>query len=225
MQENNNFLRLDEVRERFSRRLKQLRTMAGLTQQDLADLLSVNRAYISMLENGDLPSIETLCQLANIFQCSTDYLLGFDRRRRAIYETEVPVIDGYRVGKPLEVQNVVGSVIVHKGLKADFGITIKHNWYTSNGILRGDVVLIRFSNRISERTNMVFAQTTHSVRPRIFFIQHNENGSISLIRPRGRPEAAEPEVVSINDPGVKIVGVPVGIIRMFAGKRQKGEEE
>lgn len=219
------YLSMDEIKKNFSSRLKQMRLLAGLTQKELADLLSVKRAYISMMEKGELPSTEIFCQLVQIFRCSADYLLGFDRRRYALYETELPLIDGYRIGKPKEAQNIVGSVIVHKAYKADFAIIIKHNWYAEYGIYKGDAVLIKLSETITDLTNIVFARTTHCVEPRLFFIEKNEQGETVLVRPRGRIEEAEPEVVPINSSGVNIVGFPVGIIRMFTGKRMKGKKK
>lgn len=58
-------------------RLKQLRTAAGMTQQDVARLLGVDRTTYVKYENGNSdPSTATLVRLADYFGVSVDYLIG-----------------------------------------------------------------------------------------------------------------------------------------------------
>lgn len=58
-------------------RFKELRIKKGLTQQNLADLLKIDRTSISKYENGkQLPEIEILKDMAKFFNVTTDYLLG-----------------------------------------------------------------------------------------------------------------------------------------------------
>lgn len=57
--------------------IKKLRTKFGYTQQELANKMQLAKSTIAMLENGTrLPSVETLVKLSNIFNASTDYILG-----------------------------------------------------------------------------------------------------------------------------------------------------
>ncbi len=57
--------------------IKKLRTSFGYTQQELADKMQLSKSTIAMLENGSrLPSVDTLVKLSNIFNVSTDYILG-----------------------------------------------------------------------------------------------------------------------------------------------------
>ncbi len=57
--------------------IKKLRISFGYTQQELADKMQLSKSTIAMLENGSrLPSIDTLVKLSNIFNASTDYVLG-----------------------------------------------------------------------------------------------------------------------------------------------------
>lgn len=61
----------------FGERLKQLRLSTNKTQQQIADQLGISRAAYSHLENGrNEPDSTTLVKLANIFDVTTDYLLG-----------------------------------------------------------------------------------------------------------------------------------------------------
>ena len=61
----------------FGKKLKQLRQDKELTQQELADRLSVTRATISSYETSALyPSVEKLIEICRFFNVSADYMLG-----------------------------------------------------------------------------------------------------------------------------------------------------
>ena len=61
----------------FKDRLKELRTAKGISQQELAEELSVHTMTISGYERGiRRPNFETLDALADYFDVSVDYLLG-----------------------------------------------------------------------------------------------------------------------------------------------------
>lgn len=59
------------------RRIRDLREDRDWKQEDLAKLLNCTQACYSNYENGrrDIPT-ETLCFLADLYNVSTDYLLG-----------------------------------------------------------------------------------------------------------------------------------------------------
>lgn len=60
-------------------RIRELRLKSGQTQEDLGKLLHVKKQTISKYENGiNIPDSEVLKKLSEIFNCSTDYLLGKD---------------------------------------------------------------------------------------------------------------------------------------------------
>ena len=66
----------------FSKRLKELRLEAGLTQKDLANAIEVGRTTISEYESGKIvPKQEGLLKLANHFNVSVDYLTGVSNER------------------------------------------------------------------------------------------------------------------------------------------------
>ncbi|URN93118.1 MAG: helix-turn-helix domain-containing protein [Candidatus Pristimantibacillus lignocellulolyticus] len=61
----------------FGERISQLRHDKSLTQEKLGLLLNVSAQAVSKWEKGDsLPDISLLTELANVFDCTTDYLLG-----------------------------------------------------------------------------------------------------------------------------------------------------
>jgi len=67
----------------FGTRLKELRTNARLTQQQLAMQLGVSKSVVSFYERQErTPSPEVLKKLAAVFHVSTDYLLDLDKTER-----------------------------------------------------------------------------------------------------------------------------------------------
>ena len=65
----------------FGLLLKELRTQKGYSQAKLAKKLNKSTTIISKYEcNNKRPSIETLIDMAMLFNCSLDYLLGLDKK-------------------------------------------------------------------------------------------------------------------------------------------------
>jgi transcriptional regulator with XRE-family HTH domain len=67
----------------FGERIRELREEKGLSQEELGKILKVAKSTISQYELGKRnPDPETLDNLANILDCSVDYLLGRTDDRR-----------------------------------------------------------------------------------------------------------------------------------------------
>lgn len=61
----------------YSDILKELRRDKGLTQADIAKCFGISQTMYSMYESGRRTmKIEMLCELADILETSTDYILG-----------------------------------------------------------------------------------------------------------------------------------------------------
>ncbi len=86
----------------FKIRLHNLRTDKDLSQTELGKLLNLKNSAISKYEKGATePSIETLIKIAEIFECSIDYLIGISDQRNpyttnAFAPKEVELILKYR---------------------------------------------------------------------------------------------------------------------------------
>lgn len=67
--------------ETLGTRLKQLRSSRGLRQDQLGALVGLNKTAIHYYENDmSQPSYETLVRLSSIFNVTTDFLLGCEKR-------------------------------------------------------------------------------------------------------------------------------------------------
>lgn len=61
-------------------RLQQMRACMKISQKEAAGAVGVSASIISNYESGErTPSVEVLMALANLYQCSTDYLLGLEK--------------------------------------------------------------------------------------------------------------------------------------------------
>lgn len=58
-------------------RLKELRKQKGLTQEELGNIIHVNKMTYNGYENENRqPTIETLCKIADYYGVTLDYLVG-----------------------------------------------------------------------------------------------------------------------------------------------------
>ncbi len=62
-------------------RLQTLRERRGMSRRTLSELCGLSQNMIAVYERGEAdPSTDTLCQLADMFGVSTDYLLGREKK-------------------------------------------------------------------------------------------------------------------------------------------------
>lgn len=101
-------------------RIAMLRKEKGLSQISLSLKLNVSQKMISAYENGKSePSIATLMQMADIFNTSVDYIIGYTNIRQPIDKTvqmslnedECDLLGGYRELSPKQ-QNIALGVIL-----------------------------------------------------------------------------------------------------------------
>lgn len=85
--------------------LKSLRDEKGLSQQNLAEVLDVSQQAVNKYENQNIePNIDSLKKLADYFETSIDYLVGYTEIRHKIEpvspyelnENEAALVNKYR---------------------------------------------------------------------------------------------------------------------------------
>lgn len=90
------------------------RRKAGLSQENLAELLNVSRQAVSKWETGDaLPEVNKLSRLAQIFGVTTDWLLSEDEEEEF---NEEPIREQHsNENKPESMPNFVTRIIRRYG--------------------------------------------------------------------------------------------------------------
>ena len=101
-------------------KLKDARIQAGLTQEQVAEIIMVSRQTISNCENGkSLPDIVSIMNLSNLYQISIDELLKGDKRMKE------------KIEKDANVAKVRGRVLVTTAVIAlGFGIIYSISIFT-----------------------------------------------------------------------------------------------
>ena len=67
---------LEVVKNDFSEKLQLIRKNKGLTQEELAEKLSVSRQAVAKWESGQVyPEITNFIQISNLFNATIDYLV------------------------------------------------------------------------------------------------------------------------------------------------------
>lgn len=75
----------------FGNKIKELRLLKGLKQQEIADILNVHKTTISSWELGKQePNIDNIKILAKIFNISTDYLFGIENEEGIKFYNSYP---------------------------------------------------------------------------------------------------------------------------------------
>lgn len=145
----------------FGNRLRQLRKAKGLTQAELAKLLSIGESTISFYESGKRqPDYETLIRIADLFNVSVDYLLGRTDDTTDIYKlkniypyplgkiVKIPIIGIIRAGSPLLAEeNLIGWREVSEEIIKDGGeyfyLLVAGDSMENAHIPDGSLVLVR----------------------------------------------------------------------------------
>lgn len=97
----------------FGTSLKKIRQDNNLTQEELAKKINTSRSNIANYENDkNMPSIDILEKLSEIFNCSIDYLLGKSDARMPDLKDKlflIPIVGKVAAGQPiLANENIEG---------------------------------------------------------------------------------------------------------------------
>ena len=124
----------------IGRRIKELRTENGLTQQELAKILNVSSMSISFYENEQRkPDSEFIIACSRFFDVSTDYLLGKTYKRRIPREERF----GAFSKRLKHVRELKG--ISQRQAAEDLKISPQNLSYYENGRDAGYVLLVRMA--------------------------------------------------------------------------------
>lgn len=102
----------------FGQRIKALRREANMTQEQLAELLSISSQAVSRWETDmAMPDISLLPSLANLFRVTTDHLLGMDaiERDRRKAEFDEMFHEYWRKDEEISYQTALRAVAEYPG--------------------------------------------------------------------------------------------------------------
>ena len=131
--------------------IKKLRTEKGYSQEQLGNMLGVQRAAVQKWECGTVKNLkrDTIIKLSEIFDVppasfiDTDYMnynniISFPKMNR------IPLVGTIACGTPvLATENLDGEVTVPEEINADFALRCKGDSMIDARIMNGDIVYIR----------------------------------------------------------------------------------
>ncbi|MBQ2934378.1 MAG: helix-turn-helix domain-containing protein [Clostridia bacterium] len=131
--------------------IKKLRTEKGYSQEQLGNMLGVQRAAVQKWECGTVKNLkrETIKKLSEIFDVppssfiDADYMnfnnvISFPKMNR------IPLVGTIACGTPvLATENLDGEVTVPEEINADFALRCKGDSMIDARIMNGDIVYIR----------------------------------------------------------------------------------
>ncbi len=153
---------------KFSDKIRKARQERGLTQEQLGNMININKSSISRYEKGiQLPELENIKKMAKALGVSHQYLLEDEFMNEFVIEEgfiKVPVVASVKRGLPLFAEgNIVGFEYV---LKGDLEMNSNEYFYLEVGdtsmenarIHKGDRVLIRKQSSLYNEGDIMLVQ-------------------------------------------------------------------
>ena len=207
----------------YSQRIKELRKTRGWSQQVLADKLDVNKVTVSQYERGiRKPDINVVTALCDIFNVSSDYLLGNDDVTvRYLREEDLKQLDGAqrvpvfgRVAAGIPIEAITDILDYEEVIGATpgeyFGLVVKGD-SMSPRIMEGDVLIVH-SQPDAETGDIVIAQINGDLAACKRLMKHSDGISLISLNP------AYPPMTYTNK---QIEELPITIIGKVVENRQK----
>lgn len=203
----------------FSRRLKELRASAGLSQKALASKLFVSQQAVARWETDKAtPNPETLAKLSEIFDVSADYLLGRELSQNvspASHALRVPVLGVIQAGVPMDaIEDILDWEEVPaswgSGGREYFGLRVKGDSMYPR-YLEGDTVILRKGSACDSGDDCAVLVNGDAATLKQVILR--EDGAVELrpVNPTYPPRTYSP--AEIESLPVQVIGVVVELRR------------
>jgi repressor LexA len=212
--------------ELIGKRIQEIRTQRGMTQEALAERINISKSSISEWEACKrVPRMETLRKIADALGVDVWEIIGFNdveftpvkdgvplpsnvRPISALHHQRVPLIGSVAAGEPIYDPEELG-VYVDSPVDADAAITIRGDSMIPT-YQDGDMVYIKCRPEVPEGAVAVVFLDNEATLKHVYF----RKTGLTLIsdNPSHPPIMAEFEDYDGN---VRIFGVPVGYTRIY----------
>lgn len=196
--------------------LRQARKAKGLTQSEVAHAIGLTQNGYSYWENGKAKiDKDQLLKLAELFEVSTDYLLG-NTSTSYSKGVRIPVLGEVAAGIPIEaMEDIVDYEEIDAALAATgdfFGLRIKGSSMEPR-IREGDVVIVRKQDDADTGDTVVVMVNGDSAT--VKRIKKEPDGSLVLIPNNPAYDAQHFSPAEIADKPVHIIGKVVELRGKF----------
>ena len=191
-------------RDKFAKRLKEMRAEKGLSQEELAKKVHSSTNAIGMYETAQrMPREEILERIKGFFGCSYDYLFGFSDDPNPETEKALTVSE-YDPTKPSVLNFSKRSVLFHKG---DLAIKM-------------GPILSRYMYPFYLMDDVIIFSSVDNIRGNITALMHDNQlyiGKVSKQVDVYEVAFLNPSLKKMRIPeqGTKIIGMMVGMVRLM----------
>lgn len=218
---------MDLLALKTARRIKELRLKKGLSQEQLAKILHIDRSTINKYESGRNKPNRYVGKLANLFGVSTDYILGFDDQEKkegspsiSPKSVKIPVLGYVAAGIPIEA---ITDIEDYEEIDADmaargeyFALRVK-GYSMSPRIMPGDIAIVRVQSTFQDGDTCIVQINGGEVTVKQVYKNYNGITLVAL-----NPSVFAPRFFSAEDVQ-KIPVQIIGIVIEVRIKNLKGE--
>lgn len=191
-------------RDRFAKRLKELRNEKGLSQEELAKNIQSSTNAVGMYETGKrMPREEILERIKEFFGCSYDYLFGFSDDPNPEADKTLTVFEYNPENEPPLI-STERHILFQKG---DLAVKL-------------GPVLSRYMYPFYLMDDVLVFSSVDSIRGNVTALMHNNHlyiGRISKQADVYEVEFLNPSIKKkrVPEKGTKIIGMMVGMVRLM----------
>lgn len=201
----------------FNDNLRQLRKSHRLTQEQLAEIIGVERSSVGKYEgrSGVIPSPDILLRIADYFGVSIDYLMGRNTDEPVLVPANtkstplhrIPVLGRISAGLPIFAEEHILEYTytdLNNGASY-FALLVKGDSMNQAGILDGDIVVVRQQDEVANGSIAVVLIDQDDATIKQFFQQ----GDRVMLVPMSFNPIHQMQTYSLQDTDIRIQGLVV----------------
>lgn len=210
----------------FKEIIKNLRKEYGISQDELGKRIGMARSSVANYENGqNFPSTDILLKLSEVFNCSTDYLLGNSTNKQNQNNLLdklflIPIVGKVPAGEPLLAEdNIEGYLpidpMMYNLSSPDNLFFLKVVGESMNNIVpNGSFVLVRKQDS-AEDGDVIVAIVNGDDEATLKRFKQLESSFVMLEPDSTFPEYT-PRIVNLRDTEFKIIGKVIGDFKKWS---------
>jgi len=197
-------------------KIKQARLAKGYTQEELGNLVGVKKAAINKYESGIVQNLKRsmIAKLADALDIDPVSLIGFDDQLpkdivpiSQLQRHRIPVLGSMAAGEPV-YDPEFPDVVVDGPLDADFALRV-HGDSMQPNYLDGDLVFLRSVPDVPHNGSVCAVSVDNEAALKHVF-RYADHVLLTSDN-----QQYEPMQYSFAEHDIRILGVPVGFLRMY----------
>lgn len=189
-------------------RIKELRILNNLTQEELGEKVGVKKAAVQKWESGMTKNLKrsTIQKLSEIFNVSPTYVMGMSNAKQLTTSNRIPLVGTIAAGLPILAEdNIEDYFNLDSRIKADFALKIRGDSMINAGIYQDDIVFIKKQDNL-ENGEIGAVLIDDSATLKKFF---KDNGTIVL---QAENDSYKPMIYTEGN--LKILGKLVAVLNI-----------